>query len=412
MDNVLENKGTGVVTSVPSDSPDDYATLMDLRKKPEFYKIQPAWAALDPVPVLSTPTYGDMTAPALVAAMKIQSQKDKTQLTEAKAIAYKEGFYNGTMVVGEFKGESVQDAKPKVRAQMIKEGLALPYAEPEGLVVSRSGDECVVSLMDQWYLDYGEAKWKTQAEDLLAQMETYGTETRNSFQAVLNWLNQWACARSFGLGSKVPWDNTFLVESLSDSTIYMSYYTVAHLLQGGVFDGSKTGPLGVTPDQLTDEVWEYIYCDGPFPSPAPLPKEKADAMKWEFQYWYPMDIRSSGKDLIPNHLTFCVYNHAAIFDRKYWPRSMRANGHLTINGSKMSKSKGNFMTLRETVEKFGADAARLALADAGDSIEDANFDEKNANASILRIFTLIEWCKEIVTEAPNMRRGEKNFHDR
>ena len=26
-------KGTGVVTSVPSDSPDDYATLVDLKKK-------------------------------------------------------------------------------------------------------------------------------------------------------------------------------------------------------------------------------------------------------------------------------------------------------------------------------------------------------------------------------------------
>lgn len=30
------DKGTGVVTSVPSDSPDDYAALMDLKKKPAF----------------------------------------------------------------------------------------------------------------------------------------------------------------------------------------------------------------------------------------------------------------------------------------------------------------------------------------------------------------------------------------
>ena len=38
MENVLATKGTGVVTSVPSDSPDDFP---DLRKKPEFYKIDP-----------------------------------------------------------------------------------------------------------------------------------------------------------------------------------------------------------------------------------------------------------------------------------------------------------------------------------------------------------------------------------
>lgn len=30
------DKGTGIVTSVPSDSPDDYAALNDLKKKPAF----------------------------------------------------------------------------------------------------------------------------------------------------------------------------------------------------------------------------------------------------------------------------------------------------------------------------------------------------------------------------------------
>jgi len=163
MDNVLPDKGTGVVTSVPSDSPDDYATLMDVRKKADYYKIKPEWAAFDPIPVLSTPAYGEMSAPTLCTQLKIQSQKDKVQLAEAKAASYKEGFYNGTMSIGDFKGESVQDAKPKVRAQMIERGLAFPYAEPEGFVQSRSGDECIVALLDQWYLDYGEASWKKDA---------------------------------------------------------------------------------------------------------------------------------------------------------------------------------------------------------------------------------------------------------
>lgn len=106
-----------------------------------------------------------------------------------------------------------------------------------------------------------------------------------------------------------------------------------------------------------------------------------------------MDIRSSGKDLIPNHLTFCLYNHAAIFPEDMWPLSMRTNGHLKLNGKKMSKSTGNSLTMREAIEKFGADATRIALADAGDGIEDANFDEKNANANILRLHTLIDWCE-------------------
>lgn len=47
---------------------------------------------------------------------------------------------------------------------------------------------------------------------------------RHQFEHTLGWLNQWACSRSFGLGTRLPWDPVYLVESLSDSTIYMAYY--------------------------------------------------------------------------------------------------------------------------------------------------------------------------------------------
>jgi leucyl-tRNA synthetase len=154
---------------------------------------------------------------------------------------------------------------------------------------------------------------------------------------------------------------------------------------------------------MTDEIWEYIFCDGPFPSSSPLPQEKADALKHEFNYFYPMDIRSSAKDLVPNHLTFCLYNHVALFPEDKWPRSMRTNGHLLLNGKKMSKSTGNSLSLREAIAKFGADSTRLSLADAGDGVEDANFDEKSANANILRVHTLVQWCEVCVLFSPSCK---------
>ncbi|SJX62163.1 probable CDC60-leucine--tRNA ligase, cytosolic [Sporisorium reilianum f. sp. reilianum] len=408
MESVLATKGTGVVTSVPSDSPDDYATLMDLRKKAEYYKIDPQWAAFEPIPVIRTPAYGDLTAETLVKQLKIQSAKDKNQLAEAKELAYKEGFYNGTMLVGSYKGEPVQEAKNKVRDEMIKANLAFAYAEPEGKIISRSADECVVALCDQWYMDYGEESWKAKASKLIAQMNTFGPEVRNAFEGTIDWLKQWACARSYGLGSKLPWDPQYLVESLSDSTIYMSYYTIAHHLQGGVADGSKVGPIGIKAEELTDEIWDYILGDGAFPADTTVPKEKAEVLRREFRYFYPMDLRSSGKDLIPNHLTFCVYVHSAIFPEHHWPKAIRANGHLMLNGKKMSKSTGNSLSLRQSVEKFGADATRLSLADAGDGIEDANFEEKTANANILRLHTLIDWCAEVVANQDKLRSGAKD----
>ncbi len=40
---------------------------------------------------------------------------------------------------------------------------------------------------------------------------------------------------------------------------------------------------------------------------------------------------------------------------------------------------------------------RLALADAGDSVEDANFAENVAESGILRLYTFIEWVKEVLS---------------
>lgn len=106
MEGVLATKGTGVVTSVPSDSPDDYITLMDLAKKPDYYSVQKEWVSpfLPPVPIIETTNMGNLAAVKAVNDLKIASQKDKVGLAKAKEIVYKEGFYNGKMAVGPHTG--------------------------------------------------------------------------------------------------------------------------------------------------------------------------------------------------------------------------------------------------------------------------------------------------------------------
>ena len=410
METVSATKGTGVVTSVPSDSPDDYATMRDLAKKADFYGIKKEWADLEMPPIIETPAYGNLTAKHLVEKMKIQSPKDEKPLAEAKDLAYKEGFYNGTMLVGEFKGQKVQEAKDKVKYALIESGDAFPFADPSGEVISRSADECVVANIPQWFLNYGEndPEWQKRVLDYVKDkdgLETYSQETQNQFVANLEWLNQWACARTYGLGSKLPWDPKFLVESLSDSTVYMAYYTIAHMLHGDMF-GKTPGELNIKPEQMTDDVWDYVFCRtsdiAPVSKSSGISTESLQTMRRSFQYWYPLDMRSSGKDLIPNHLTFFLYIHLALFPREYWPSSVRANGHLLLNGEKMSKSTGNFLTLSQAVKKFGADATRISLADAGDGMEDANFEEKGANAAIMRMYTLKEWIEESL-KSPELR---------
>ena len=55
---------------------------------------------------------------------------------------------------------------------MIKAGVAFAYAEPEGMVISRSADECAVALMDRGI-------WITLFE---------GRRLKGSFSCILFWM--------------------------------------------------------------------------------------------------------------------------------------------------------------------------------------------------------------------------------
>ncbi|XP_061904758.1 leucine--tRNA ligase, cytoplasmic-like isoform X1 [Entelurus aequoreus] len=416
---IKEDKGTGVVTSVPSDAPDDIAALRDIKKKQalrEKYGIEDKMVLpFEPIPIIDIPGYGNLSAPLVCDELKIQSQNDKDKLAEAKEKVYLKGFYEGIMLVDGYKGQKVQDVKKPIQKMMVERGEAAIYMEPEKQVMSRSADECVVALCDQWYLDYGDAEWKKQANQALKTLETFCDETRRNFEATLAWLQEHACSRTYGLGTRLPWDEHWLIESLSDSTIYMAYYTVAHLLQGGVLNGQGSSPLGIKPQQMTKEVWDFIFFKAsPFPKTS-IPKEHLQKLRREFEYWYPVDVRVSGKDLVPNHLSYYLYNHVAMWpnDSGKWPQAVRANGHLLLNSEKMSKSTGNFLTLSQAIKKFSADGMRLALADAGDTVEDANFVETMADAGILRLYTWIEWVKEMIANQNNLRTGPADtFNDR
>jgi leucyl-tRNA synthetase len=148
------NKGTGLVTSVPSDSPDDYAAFAELKKpkKHEFYGVKAEWIEpFEPVPIIDIPELGACAAEAMCLKLGVQGPADAERLAEAHDVVYTQGFYKGVMLAGAFAGKSVQEAKPLCKALMVAHGQAFTYLEPDREVISRSDDECVVALVDQWY---------------------------------------------------------------------------------------------------------------------------------------------------------------------------------------------------------------------------------------------------------------------
>lgn len=72
------------------------------------------------------------------------------------------------------------------------------------------------------------------------------------------------------------------------------------------------------PQQMTKEVWDFIFFKtSPFPK-TDIPKEHLQKLRREFEYWYPVDVRVSGKDLVPNHLSYYLYNHVAMWPKDRW----------------------------------------------------------------------------------------------
>lgn len=370
------------------------------------------------------PGYGDKSAVTMCEKLDIKSPKDAEKLKAAKDEVYLKGFYEGIMLVGDFKGMKVCDAKPLVRKQLIDAGLAMPYFEPESTVIGRSGDECIVALTDQWYLSYGDDEWKGMVTQHVHSdnYNGYNDALLDAFDKAIDWLKEWACSRQFGLGTQLPWDTKWVIDSLSDSTIYMALYTIAHFFFGSTDNltgAAMSSPSGIAAEDLSDEVFDYIFLAKPFPEgfSTRIAAAVLDNIKAEFEYWYPMDLRVSAKDLIPNHLTMCLYNHIEIWkDRpEMWPRGIYCNGHIMVDAEKMSKSKGNFLMMFECCEDFTADATRFACAFAGDTLEDANFDRSVANQTISNLFVEEEWIRSVMADAAagNLRiGGDLMFMDR
>jgi leucyl-tRNA synthetase len=390
------SKGTGIVTSVPSDAPDDWMGLFDLQQSEEECKKHGlGWEAIKnikPIPIIDT-DMGDMAAVKICEDMEIKSQKDRGKLDKAKKIVYKKGFYEGTMNsnCGEYSGMKVEDAKEKVKTKLLKSEDADLMYELTGQVVSRALTECIVKIVDdQWFVKYSDKEWKKKTHQAFKNIKLFPEKSRSQFDYTIDWLNDWACTRERGQGTKLPWDEKWLIESLSDSTMYMSFYTICHILNK------------IDIEKVDDSLFDYVFYGKE--GETKIEKQILDSMRKEFEYWYPVDFRNSGKDLLQNHLTFYVFTHVAMFPEDKWPKGIGVNGWVLVDGQKMSKSLGNFIPLKDMGSKYGSDASRLTELSGGEGMDDPNFDTHFAVMVKAKLEQLYKFSLEYYNKGTDITR--------
>ena len=400
-------QATGVVYSVPAHAPYDWLALKDLKEKPETlkeYGIEPAQIEeIKPISMIKVEGFGEYPAIELVEKLGAKNQYDP-KAEEATKILYKKEFHSGVLKenCGEYAGKLVREIKEKLIEDFRSEGIAdIMYDLPQR-VVCRCLTECTVKILeDQWFLKYSDPEWKQKAKEALSRMKIYPETARQWFLDVIDWLKEWACARKTGLGTPLPWNPEWIVETLSDSTIYMAFYTInKHIRQ-----------YGIKPEQLTPELFDCIFYGkgekAEIATKTGIKPEIIEEMRKEFLYWYPVDMRNSAKELVPNHLTFFIFHHVALFPPEHWPKSIGVNGMLMIEGKKMSKSKGNFITLRNAVEEYGADATRTALLLGSEGMDDPDWRRENLINLKEKIEAFYRLAEEIIK---NAKKEEEKTH--
>ncbi len=380
---------TGVVMSVPSHAPFDFVALRDLKNNSDMltkYGLPDDFADdIDLISMIKTDGLGDHPAKDIIEAMGIESQDD-TKTEEATQTIYKEEFHKGAMRenCGKYAKTKVSDIKDILIKDLKADKITSLLLEPAEPVICRCSTKNHVKILkDQWFITYGDQKWKKKAMNHLnKKMTIYPPEAKQAFVYTINWLRDKACARKSGLGTPLPWDKEWLVETLSDSTVYMAYYTIARIINDN----------DIKPEQLPNELFDYLFRNKATIEEAiessGLAKEMIEEMKEEFDYFYPPDFRASAKELIFNHFTFYIFQHLALFPKNHYPLEIEANGMILIEGDKMSKSGGNSVTLKALIEKFGADATRFGLAYCGEGYADASFRFADAEAAGRKMKTL------------------------
>ena len=398
-------QATGVVYSVPAHAPYDWLALKDLQKNPETLKefgINPETVKkIKPISLIKVEGFGEYPAVEIVEQMGIKDQYDP-KADEATKFLYKKEFHNGILKENcrQYAGKTVREVKEILIKDFKKLGAADSMYDLPQPVVCRCMTPCIVKVLaDQWFLNYSDLEWKEKAKEAVAKMNIYPETATQWFITVIDWLKEWACARTTGFGTPLPWGEGWIIETLSDSTIYMAFYTInKHVRQ-----------YDIKPESLTREVFDYIfYGKGKITEIADktgIATKTLKEMHEEFLYWYPVNLRVSAKELLPNHLTFFIFHHTALFPPEQWPKAIGVNGMLMIEGKQMHKSKGNFITTKNAIKQYGADATRCALLMAAEGMDDPDWRSENVKDIRNKLESFYNFAKNIIENAKSDERG-------
>jgi leucyl-tRNA synthetase len=161
-----------------------------------------------------------------------------------------------------------------------------------------------------------------------------------------------------------------------------------------------------TMDTFVDSSWYFLrYCDA-----------RNDEAAWDrgvVDYWMPVDQYIGGIEHAILHLMYARFFTKALADLDLLGvqepfANLFTQGMITRDGAKMSKSRGNTVSPREYVERYGADTARCYILYIGPPDQDADWSDEGVGGIHRFLSRLWRLAAEVAerTESSDGPQGE------
>jgi len=245
----------------------------------------------------------------------------------------------------------------------------------------RCSNPLLLMSVPQWFLKITDIRQKLLNENEKVRWIPEWAGKR--FQNWLENLDDWPISRQRYWGIPLPiWicercGNTRIVGSLKEIPVKLKDYHKPYI-DSVTFECDKcNSTMRRIPDVL--DVW----FDSGVASWASL---QYPSKKDVFKKMWPADLNIEGSDQFRGWWNSQIITSVITFDRKPFESIVYHGFVLDAHGTKMAKSKGNVVTPKDVITKYGRDILRYHLL-RYDSSNDFNFDWKDVE-KVLRFFTI------------------------
>lgn len=257
--------------------------------------------------------------------------------------------------IGKYLRMTIEEAREAVMDDLMSKGLIKKLEDIEQNVSICERCKSVIEpiMSSQWYVKVDKIKKEAIGAARKGKIKIHPKHMEKRYFQWLENLRDWPVSRSLWWGYRIPaWYKGKRQEYVDNNG------KIVEKIDGRKFDSSNSNQLKIqikSPGKgwIQDEdVFDTWFSSGQWPY-ATLTKENL------MKYFYPTDVMETMYDIlewwVSRMIMLGIYRTGQIPFRHVYLHGML----LAPDGQKMSKSKGNIITMDDIVNKYGADTLRL-----------------------------------------------------